>query len=114
MSVICFFFFKQKTAYEIYQCDWFRRVLFRSIQERMQSLSETEREEYITKLYERLNRCDGVTFTNKVILFEQNVLNGRHPSLETFIGRLRGFIRHEFSHAIDNLPIDSLENPMAK
>ena len=25
-----FFFFKQKTAYEIYQCDWSRRVLFRS------------------------------------------------------------------------------------
>ena len=22
MGVICFFFFKQKTAYEIYQCDW--------------------------------------------------------------------------------------------
>ena len=21
-EVICFFFFKQKTAYEIYQCDW--------------------------------------------------------------------------------------------
>ncbi len=28
-----FFFFKQKTAYEIYRCDWsFRRVLFRSEQ----------------------------------------------------------------------------------
>ena len=22
MVLLCFFFFKQKTAYEIYQCDW--------------------------------------------------------------------------------------------
>src|ERR1051326_4870391 len=29
-SVNLFFFFKQKTAYEIKECDWFRRVLFRS------------------------------------------------------------------------------------
>src|ERR1051326_2490495 len=30
-SVNVFFFFKQKTAYEIKECDWFRRVLFRSL-----------------------------------------------------------------------------------
>src|SRR5881397_3695281 len=63
-----FFFFKQKTAYEMAQCDWSSGVLFRSGPELLclderQLVLEPARAEYVAlerRAHESLEMCHGV------------------------------------------------------
>ena len=44
-----FFFFKQKTAYEIYQCDWSSDVCSSDLREKLTEKAKIELEDYVEK-----------------------------------------------------------------
>src|SRR5262249_56283921 len=56
-GVVCFFFFKQKTAYEIGQCLEFRRVLFRSATVRAVAPAPRRRGPAATRPAARCSSC---------------------------------------------------------
>ena len=69
---IFFFFFKQKTAYEIYQCDWSSDVCSSDLNDKIELMIASDSKEFLERNKKTIEKATNSVLNIQSQLFEDN------------------------------------------